>query len=243
MQQDHIEIAKKGGIALDVKTVIATARQLSATNNWAVLQAILLIFSGLFIALFVVSSGYTFQTIEDVERFIREVGATFGFFQTIITAPLWTGVAMMAILSLRGQPYSIGLLIRYLPQLPMLGLAALLVGFAIEIGFYLLFVPGFYVLMATTFAMPLIADQGKSPLEAIKTSFQITNAYIFKIATIYLIIFSLFIMVLLSFGFAIIFVGAFYFNLKAVLYQTLCCARVDRKQDTPTNDDTGVFNA
>jgi uncharacterized membrane protein len=111
----------------------------------------------------------------------------------------------------------------------------------------LLVAPAFYVFMATTFTLPLIADKQLTPFTAISLSVRMTNAYLFQMTVIFLIFLALFIGVIITFGFALLWVGPYFFNVKAVLYTELFCSNEPtgskEAKEAKESGDTGVFDA
>jgi uncharacterized membrane protein len=78
-----------------------------------------------------------------------------------------------------------------------------------------------YTVTATVFVFPLMADKNLGPISALICSIKAVNANIFKMLALFGIFFVLMFFVLLSFGFAYLWIGPLYFNVKAVLYQDI----------------------
>lgn len=142
---------------------------------------------------------------------------------TIILAPLWTGIAMTAILSFRGDAVSFPSMLKYYSMFTLLAVASAITSILLTLGFALYFIPGLYLFMATTFTLPLIIERRLTPFKAIALSIRAVNANFGKIISFFAIFLLLFVLVIISFGIAYIFVGPLYFNVKAILYQNLFC--------------------
>jgi uncharacterized membrane protein len=128
-------------------------------------------------------------------------------------------------------------------MLPALALASVCIDILFAIGISLFVIPGFYVFAATTFTLPLIADKKMRPLSAIMYSIKMSNVYIWKMLQLHLIFLAMLFVVLISFGFAYIWIGPLYFNVKAVLYQDLFCVSETVILDETSTKDEGHFNA
>ncbi len=162
----------------------------------------------------------------------------------VILSPLLAGLVMLAINTVRNNGISLFQVFAYISYILPLGVAFVLINLAVSLGFALFVIPGFYLLMATTFALPLIVDKGVTPFSAIVLSVRMVNAYLFPFTILFLIFVALLFGVIISFGFALIWVGPFYYNVKAVLYQDLFCGQEEDKQRTENDpSQSGVFDA
>ncbi|MFC3121736.1 hypothetical protein [Agaribacter flavus] len=239
--------ALDGKKPLDVKDVLLRARSLCSKNIFTLVISLLMVFAIIFAFGVVLVSTFNITKLEDIERLQTEAGAMLGFVSTIVLAPLWAGVSMMSINSLRHKPIKASDVFAYFSFLPALGLSAVIVSILTEIGFALLVLPGLYVFMASVFVAPLIVEKKLGPISAIALSVRMVNAYFNQIAVIFLVLILLMIAVALSFGLAYIWVGPFYFNVKAILYQDLFSVvdEQDSSSNAPsqTNENTGVFDA
>ena len=162
---------------------------------------------------------------------------------TFLLAPLWTGVSMLAIRYKRGEKPSFTSIFYYYRHIVILALAALFVSMLTTLGISVYVIPGFYLFTATTFTLPLMADKKLNPLEAVLASIKMTNKYLWKMLMVYGIFVGLLLIVLLSFGFAYLWIGPFYFNVKAILYQDLFCEDETKTENQPDDFNNGVFNA
>ena len=154
---------------------------------------------------------------------------------------VFAGIAMLAITTAKGLTAKAINVFSYVSYILPLGVATLLVSIATDIGMMLLVLPAFYIFMATTFTLPLIVEKSLTPIPAILLSIRMTNTYLFQMTIIFLIFLALFIGVILTFGFALIWVGPYFFNVKAVLYTELFCSKASSKSSEI--EDTGIFDA
>ncbi len=160
---------------------------------------------------------------------------------TVLLAPLWTGITMSAIFSMRNQPIKFTTALQYYSRFTILAFASAIISILLTIGLQLFILPGLYLFIATTFTLPLIIERNLTPLRAIGLSIKAVNANLGKLITIYSLFFLLFVIVIISFGIAYIFVGPLYFNVKAVLYQNLF-GNIQAVDETP-KEQQGIFDA
>ncbi|GLR70037.1 hypothetical protein [Agaribacter marinus] len=247
IDDESIQHVLRGEIPLDVKKVLIQARELTSKNIFTLAFSLIIILAMFFIFGLFLVNHYDIKTMDDIQQLQTQGGAIIGFVSTLVTAPLWAGVTMMSLRSLQQSPIKISHVFAYYPLMLALGLAALIVSIFLEIGLALLILPGLYVFIASAFVAPLIVERKLGPISAIVLSIKVTNAYFNKIAMIYLVLLLLMIVVIFSFGLAYFLVGPYYFNVKAVLYQTLLVndkpEKCENGNDTSATHDSGIFNA
>lgn len=225
----------------DVKHVLVRARELSSTNNWTLVQGLLLLIAVAMLLGFIFVQAFDIKTPEDVQLMTHTQGAVASLVVNVVLAPIFAGIAMLAITTAKGLVAKSINVFSYVSYILPLGVATLLISIATDIGMMLLVLPAFYIFMATTFTLPLIVDKHLTPFSAIFLSIKMTNTYLFQMTIIFLIFMALFVGVVLTFGFALIWVGPYFFNVKAVLYTELFCSN-ETQEDVPMKD-TGVFDA
>ncbi len=241
-----------GEYDLNIKEVFQRAYQLSQINNWTLAQGLLCILVLTIAVYFIFIDAYG---ITDVSQVIGEQSivtqsqqAVLEIILTVLLAPLWTGVAMLAIFSKRKEPKPFTFIFSYFRMLPGLALASALISMAFTFGIVLYFIPGFYVFTATTFVLPLMADKKLGPIAALRQSIRKVNQHLMKMLMLYAIFLALLFVVFLSFGFAYIWIGPLYFNVKAILYEDFFTEKVknekiNESEDIQNDGNEGVFNA
>lgn len=90
--------------------------------------------------------------------------------QLVITAPLMTGLFMIAIKRASGQPVTAFMVFDYFPKTLPLFLTYLLMMLLIAIGLVLLVIPGIYLMLAYALALPLLVNKNLGIWEALETS-------------------------------------------------------------------------
>ncbi|MGB3727544.1 MAG: hypothetical protein WA981_17485 [Glaciecola sp.] len=236
-----------GQYNFDIKDIFSRAMKLSSTNNWTLAQALLCILAITFVVYFIFIDAYG---LTDLNAFLSQESPLSPEQQifieltlTSLTAPLWTGVTMLAIKAKRGEDTAFTDIFVYFRLFIAVTVASVLISTVFTIGLSLYIIPGFYIFVATTFTLPLIADRGLAPISAVLLSIKMTNVYLIKMLILFGIFLVMMVLVLVSFGVAYIWVGPFYFNVKAILYEDLFGSeQVSQQAEHDTTND-GVFNA
>jgi uncharacterized membrane protein len=159
---------------------------------------------------------------------------------------------MLAVFSVRAEKTSFTDIFWYYRMLVRLVLGSLITSMAVSFGLMLFILPGLYIAIATTFILPLMADKKIGPLSAILYSVRVVNAHLAKMVVLAAVFILLMALVFLSVGFAYLWVGPFYFNVKAILYQDLFCdsshaedgdESESNELNKSSNKNDGVFDA
>ena len=90
--------------------------------------------------------------------------------QLAVSAPLMTGLLMIAIKRAEGVPVKAFMIFDYFPKTLPLFLTYLLMMVLIVIGLVLLVIPGIYLMIAYALALPLVVDKNLSIWNALETS-------------------------------------------------------------------------
>ncbi|MFC4699421.1 hypothetical protein ACFO4O_04525 [Glaciecola siphonariae] len=237
----HIQQMLAKQYDFDVKNVLVRARDLSAQNNWVLVQGILTIISVAIVLGFIFVIAFGIETIEQAGNLDNTQNAIASLVINVILAPLIGGVTMLAITSVRRLEAKAVNMFAYFGYILPLGVATLLISIASDIGLMLMVLPGLYIAVATVFATPLIIDKHLTPISAIILSMRMCNAYLFQMTVMFLIFVALMVGVFITFGFALIWVGPYYLNVKAILYHDLFCG--EQPEESLENQNTGVFDA
>lgn len=163
---------------------------------------------------------YNIETLADLEAIPTET-YVLNMLIIAVMAPLKAGMSMMAVKTERKQPIVVLNLFDYLPYILMLATAELIISLLIQVGMSLFILPAVYVYITTTFAQTLIADKKVSPFSALKLSIVMSNQYLLSLLTLYAIFFALFLLGMITFGLALIWVVPLYYNVTGILYNDL----------------------
>ncbi|MGF1686827.1 hypothetical protein L4C36_09025 [Photobacterium japonica] len=256
-----IEKALKGKSELQPVTVLQEAWRTTAKNFVSFLPALVIVYT-LHIALlqFVfnlqgggqLSVGDMFFNESEAVRTSAAMALNWAsMWSSVVTAPLYAGIALMTLNFAVGLPSKVSHLMK--------GMSFSLVAIVTEVMTIVLLIlasqifPPLGLLLPMFFGMAiiLICEKRLSPVKAIQYSFMATLRNFVPILAIYLAIVVMGIISLLPMGLGLIWTVPFYFNAKAIIYRnlfgvTLQVTTVEKgEDDNNTNDkeDPQVFNA
>jgi uncharacterized membrane protein len=238
--------ASKGDYQVNISEVLKKASVLSKTNNWVLVQGLLCVLG---ISLVIYWFFFTLYEVDlsNVEALETALSKTqqviMDMTLIVLLAPIWTGMAMLAIYFVRGQKPPTTLIFTYFKILPVVAVASGVVSILVTLGFLLLIIPSFYFFTATTFALPLIADKNYGPWKAIIASILMTNKHLVGMLGLYGIFALSLLLIPITFGLAFLWIGPLYFNAKAILYEDLFCQNATVEYNEKSNANGSVFNA
>ena len=90
--------------------------------------------------------------------------------QSFILMPLFAGGVWIVLRHLSGRPLSAGLMFSQLPKAGRIGVMYVMITMLLIVGFLLLILPGIYLAIAYSLALPLMIDRDMSPWQAMETS-------------------------------------------------------------------------
>lgn len=134
---------------------------------------------------------------------IGPIGTFFGFFGLIysilVTWPVDYGVSYCNLKAVRGEKIEIKDMFEAFRNYGNAVLAALLVVIIVGIGFILLIIPGIIFSCKLVFVPYLVVDKRMEGFEAIKSSWNMTNGYAWKVFLVYLLAIPIFLAGLICF--------------------------------------------
>ena len=89
---------------------------------------------------------------------------------SLLLTPMYAGLFMIALKHSVGSPIRVGELFNYYDKIIPLFVVSVIVQILILLGLLLLILPGIYLVVTLSFALPLVFEKNMSPLEAVKTS-------------------------------------------------------------------------
>tara|TARA_Y100000296_G_scaffold10699_1_gene12397 strand:+ start:3729 stop:4460 length:732 start_codon:yes stop_codon:yes gene_type:complete len=202
----------------DTKGLLRRAAGLTKANFSSLLQASLVLFLT-FVVLGVFAQQYI--TINEDGSYVFEHQSIIEIVAICIVAPLLTGLYMMGVFVARGVKTSVFTVFQFFPLIFLVALTQLVNSILVQLGMMLLIIPGVYFYLASSFSLMLVADRKLTPISAIILSCRVFNAYWAQIASIFGVLFLLFVSVPLTFGVSLIWVLPFYFSMMGLLYQEL----------------------
>jgi uncharacterized membrane protein len=201
----------------------------------------ILLFIGLaaFVAFFNI---YEIETVAQLEAMQTET-YFFNMLLTVLLSPLMAGMGMLAVKTQRKQAINVISLFMYVPFILWLATAELIISLLTQVGMTLFILPAIYIFITTIFAKLLIADKQLRPFLAIKTSIQMCNQYLLQLTVLFAIFLVLFVIGMLTFGLAFIWVLPLYYNVIGILYNDLFGTDVEAPQTQAGNPEETHFDA
>ncbi|MDT0594261.1 hypothetical protein [Glaciecola petra] len=230
----------------DIKNIFEQGNALTKQNIFLLARALVMIISLGVVVILILFDAYGISDIakiasgEIVLTIAQQLGIDLSL--TVVLAPLWTGISMAAVFSNRSINIPFSSIFVFFKLLPLVAIAYLLINTSFEIGLRLLVIPGFYIFVATTFTLILIADKGLRPFQAIWWSVKAVNHYIVPMLVIFSCFFLMLILVFFTFGLAYLYVGPLFFNVKAILYEAIFCHE-SILEERNVKSEQGVFDA
>lgn len=163
---------------------------------------------------------------------------------TFLLAPLFASLMLVATRNASGLPSSVAHWSCYLSLIVPLGLTAVLTAIIVQAGVFVFVLPGLYLKIASAFAPLLVADKGMGPTQAIWLSIRVVNRYWLQFVGLYLLFAAMALLVALTFGIALLWVGPLYLHIKGILYRDMFgLIEQARNNDQGENNNESVFHA
>lgn len=140
---------------------------------------------------------------------------------TIIGFPLMAGIILMGINRSVGKEISVGMIFNNWGHTLTLVLSYIIMMIMIGIGFVLLVIPGIYLLVAYTMAVPLIVEKGLGPWEALEASRQAISKRWFSVFGIFFCIMVVMIISAIPLGIGMIWTLPLSTLVLAVMYRDI----------------------
>ena len=141
--------------------------------------------------------------------------------QLVITVPLSAGIAMIGIKIAAEESVTWEELFNYFEKMVVLIATTLLMYVLIFIGFFLLIIPGIYLAIAYSQAIPLVINRGLSPWEALETSRKAVTHQWFNLFGLYFVFLLIVVASLIPFGLGLIWTVPMGALIKGIVYRTV----------------------
>jgi len=170
-----IESTLAGDADLDIAGVFSEAWALSSNVRVIVLLSgvvsvlIAILVSGVLDLVFGISDG---SAGEQLTQWVTN----------LLIYPLWVGIAMVCIRHSVGQAVEMNMVFNYYHAIVPIAVIYVLQSIAVVFGMILLILPGIYLAIALSLALPLYVDKGLSVGESLKTSLLIINNKFWPVA-------------------------------------------------------------
>jgi hypothetical protein len=250
-----VEEAVKGEYTLDVAAILKEAWQITLKSRMAInLGLLTCLIIGMLVSMLVSSQlGGIEVAIQD-----QQSATLLNIIVTLVVYPFIVGVEMMGVFHSVGLKTRPQLVFAFLKRGSWVAVSALLTSTLITIGLTLFYLPGIFLAVALSLALPLVVEKKMSPVQAITVSIQATRFQWFKICAIYLI---LALAVLISalpvvfagaselgfiaiafFLFCLAYIAPLFYNVKGILYREIFGLQMQKSADQ-TNTLSDTFSA
>lgn len=147
--------------------------------NGGYLLLYVVVFSVMFALAIVLSLLGLMDAASTDNSFVTE--QLFNLLSSAVSYPFVAGIYLIAIRRAAGQEVSINLVFSQFSKFLPLLITGVLMTVLIAVGYLLLIVPGIYLSIAYLLAIPLVAERGLSPRQALETSRKAIHQHWFKV--------------------------------------------------------------
>lgn len=239
-----IDTAIKGEYTLDVVAILKEAWQITLMSR---LSINLGLFACLLIGIFV--SMLASAPMGGIETVINDPqSVTFlNIIVTLVVYPFVVGVEMMGVFHSVGLKTRAQLVFSFLKRGSWVAVCALLTSTFVTIGLTLFYLPGIFLAVALSLALPLVVEKRMSPIKAITVCIQATRFQWFKLFSLYLLLALAVIISALpiaaagasEFGFIAIaffifclaYIAPMFYNVKGILYREIFGLQMQASSD------------
>ncbi|MFT6330643.1 MAG: putative membrane protein [Bermanella sp.] len=217
---------------LDIKRLFERGNTATKQNYSVILRCMFILLFIALAAFVVLFNMYNIETVVQLEEMQTET-YFFNMLLTVFMSPLMAGISMLAVKTERKQPINVMGLFMYVPFILWLATAELIVSLLTQVGMTLFILPAIYIFISTIFTKFLIADKQLRPFTAIKLSIQMCNRYLLQLTILFVIFVALFLLGIVTFGLAFIWIVPLYYNVIGILYNDLFGVQEETQQVQP----------
>jgi hypothetical protein len=229
-----IERALKGDYEIDVKAILTESWQQTLKSRLAINLGLLFsLVLGMLVS-FVASSylGGIDNVLAD-----PQAGMLLNVVVTVAIWPFMAGVEMMGVQHAVGMKTHAKMTFAFLTRASWVILCALLTSVLISFGFQLFIIPGIFLAVTLSLTVPLVIEKKMMPMKAIVLSIKALRFKFFSLLTLYSLLLSSLIVLLLPFIFllessvapigivifliGISFLAPLFYNAKGIIYREI----------------------
>jgi len=251
----NIENAVQGQYSIDVKAVLQEAWSITLTSRLPIVVGALVCIILTLVIVFMASSYFG-----GVEKAFADMQAQYviNILVTLIVSPFIASLEMMGVYHAVGLKTQSKLVVSFLSKSAMIAICALLSSTLTSLGFNLLILPGIFLLVTLSLAIPLVIEKNMMPLKAIILSVKAVRFQFFKLLAIYAILImalcgaTLPLLLLFQTGFAMVgvvflifsftYLAPLFYNTKGILYREIFGVQLNASE-APTHNGSGNFSA
>ncbi|MEZ9975012.1 hypothetical protein AB4382_02600 [Vibrio breoganii] len=242
-----VEKALAGDFELKPISVISEAWQLTMRNFLTFSPAVILLIAiqaAIFIVALKLQIGdlsailVMFQDPESLQPGIFQSIFVANFSYEVVAAPIYAGVALMAMSHAAGLRTETRHITKGLPFMMPVILVTMLNLLSQAIAGALLPFLSLYLSLAFSNAVLLVCEKRLTPVKALWTSMRAVNKRIFSIAVIYLVTMFAFVAGMMLYGLGLVIAVPFFFHAKGIIYRNMFGIRLQvvATQDAPKQE-------
>lgn len=223
-----IENGLAGRYQFSIKEICSEAWTLVKGAKLSFLIATIVYFVVYFVIAFAVNMILAAVGFSMPSMFAAEAGLGSGIGQliqgilvTLLVTPLGVGLFMLGIRRSVGKSLPTGELFAHYGKMVPLFVVTVLVYLFMLIGFLLLILPGIYLAIGYSMALPLVVDQGLSPTQAMKTSRKTIHKKWFAYFGLILVMMLAMIIGFLALGIGLFWAGPFCLIAYGIAYRNM----------------------
>ena len=231
----------EGEYVFSLQKILKEAWQLTLRDLWSFLAAFIVVLA---LGVVLLLAGIQLTGATEITQLTPNQQVVINLVVTVIMAPFFTALLAMAVNNSVGGKSRIGHLVSFVPKALVLALTAILITAIVNIGMVFFVLPGLYLIIATGFALLLVAEKRLAPFAAIALSIKMVNAYWWDFIRLYLFFALLCVTIVFTSGLSLIIIGPLYYHTKGLLYRDLFGITVITRIDPTEEDrDDTFFNA
>ncbi|OBT12177.1 hypothetical protein A9264_03305 [Vibrio sp. UCD-FRSSP16_10] len=254
-----IDKALAGDFELKPVSVITEAWQLTMRNFLSFSPAVILLIA-IQVIIFIVALKFQigdiseiltmFQSPETLDPAIFQSIFVANFSFEVVAAPIYAGVALMAMSHAAGLSTQTGHITKGLQFMLPVILVTMINLLSQAIAGALFPLLSLYLSLAFSNAMLLVCEKRLTPVKALWISLRAVNKRIFSIAVIYLVTMMAFLAGMMMYGLGLVVAVPFFFHAKGIIYRNMFGIRLqvvassesqnantETEQDNHSNDD------
>ncbi|MEP4889775.1 MAG: hypothetical protein ABJV04_07105 [Aliiglaciecola sp.] len=217
-EKSHSELIKQnlnGGYNFDLKSILAKGFENTMSSILVFLQMLLVVFV---LSMVVALIYIKYNGIQTMEQFTQGHLMTLDLIIQLLLAPMTAALMLQGARSHLKELASVRFLFSKLGQALPICLVTAFILIVTKAGMALFILPGLYLMIATSFAVLLVADKNFTPIAALILSIKMVNRYLFPFTILYAVFLVLLVLSILSFGIGLILFLPFYYNINGLLY-------------------------
>jgi hypothetical protein len=236
-----VQSSLNGEYTFDLSKLFNDAWALTQSYKWIVIQMALIT---IIIAFLIVIVMLQMMGIDNIQQIPQRTQLSIDLVVTGLLSPFIAALMLSAVKHSTNGHSRISDLTSLIPKTLSLAITSLMIALIVNLGLLVFILPGLYLSIACGFAILLVAEKNMPPIQSILLSIRMVNAYWLDFVKINLVFVLLFVLVVLTFGIALIWVAPFYYHVKGILYRDLFGVSTDIEQNPQgTNNDQSTFEA